>query len=623
MNGLALCFVMAILSQQQAVLPQDTLTKPQIALSEQTGVYWRGENISITCTGHKESGNSTFYLYRDKQILTSPRIYVENNSAIFTVNASNPEGGYQCQYGREISGEWIKSPRSRDVRIIVTDRPPKPTIYIYRQVKVFVKGERMKLVCVARTPTRGHYFYLYRGTEEESAQFQRAESWSLFVIFEVQDIVEVGTQEYTCSYWRRVSGREIFAERSDPVAVTVIERPTKPRIAPEGKYRVFVDGELVRVTCTAPSPVGNATFHLYQGGEKKPVASETSQSANSSATFDITNILGVAIKHYACGYVTSVSERLIESERSDSVKIVVEIRLVRPYLYFQGVTRTLEVGESARLVCQGAFEDRDSTFYLYKDSQEEALLSKSPRDMTFHVAFDIRDTLINGTEYYSCAYRRRLTQRTVLSGRSNSLAITAHNPLTKPELILNVQTGKYWKGQVMTMTCEGDVREPDGYFYFYRDGQPAYVGEPHSFQTVSILGPNRVGIYQCKYAMDAPGKWFESPFSDGVRVTEIGDLPRPTITLEGGHKMFEVGQSVTVTCEAPSGEAGRKFYLYQSTGMRPVMSEKAKPWSLSVTFDIKDVMRRGDDYYTCAYRRREAEEEKFSQRSDPLKVSTL
>ncbi|XP_067878132.1 uncharacterized protein [Heterodontus francisci] len=200
-------------------------------------------------------------------------------------------------------------------------------------------------------------------------------------------------------------------------------------------------------------------------------------------------------------------------------------------------------------------------------------------------------------EYFSCAYQRRLMDRLVFSGRSNLLAITTRNPLSKPELILNVTSGIYWKEQIMTMTCKGELQELEGLFYFYRDGNAAQADAAHSFQTVRVPGSDRQGLHQCKYALSTPTKWFESPFSQGVRVTEIGDLPRPSIFLEGDNRVFLAGESIIIKCRAPPEETGQRFLLYQNLGLLPVLSKEAEAGNRSVAFDIRNVTRSGNYAY--------------------------
>ncbi|XP_078059670.1 uncharacterized protein LOC144485345 [Mustelus asterias] len=173
----------------------------------------------------------------------------------------------------------------------------------------------------------------------------------------------------------------------------------------------------------------------------------------------------------------------------------------------------------------------------------------------------------------------------------------------------------------MRMTCEGDVAEPEGLYFFYRERQAARSRVSSKSQTVDIGGEDREGSYRCRYALPTPGKWFQSPFSDSVQVKEIGDLPKPSLVLQGEDKVFREGESVFITCEAPPDEQGHKFDLYRGLDRRPVLTQKAGATSLSVTFDLQNVTRSGNDPYRCAYRRQEGEK-RFSAQSDPLMINS-
>ncbi|XP_072345276.1 uncharacterized protein [Scyliorhinus torazame] len=310
------------------------------------------------------------------------------------------------------------------------EAPARPTLYLQLQVPVFVRGESVELVCVAEGARRGRRFSLSRLGAEEPLQTQRAQSWSKFVVFQLREEVAIGTQVYTCSYWAWAPGSDVLSAQSETVAVTVIERAPKPTIAPEGAYRTFVEGEAVRIACTAPWALTNATFLLYQGTEDEASASATSTPGSNATTFDTGGGAGVGRRDYSCAYVTEVSERRIESQRSETVRIRVESRLTKPNLYLDGVNITFQVGDTVRLVCEGGIEDWLNTFLLYQGVAEEPLMSGKPIFARAAVTFDVTDALAHGTETFSCASRRDLSGRRVLSQRSDMLEVSAHEQPT-------------------------------------------------------------------------------------------------------------------------------------------------------------------------------------------------
>ncbi|GCC44630.1 hypothetical protein chiPu_0028632, partial [Chiloscyllium punctatum] len=73
----------------------------------------------------------------------------------------------------------------------------------------------------------------------------------------------------------------------------------------------------------------------------------------------------------------------------------------------------------------------------------------------------------------------------------------------------------------MTLRCEGDPVDPDGLRYFFRNGQPVGSGEGTKWPSIRVPGEDRTGFYQCRYALQTPQRWFLSPLSERVRVTEI------------------------------------------------------------------------------------------------------
>ncbi|XP_043540440.1 uncharacterized protein LOC122545507, partial [Chiloscyllium plagiosum] len=209
--------------------PAETLHKPKLYLDQTSGVYCRGDTVTISCSAGKGGppGRRTFELYREEP-QGAPVARVTARRADFRLNATERLVNYRCRYGirgEEREGEWRWSPFSDAVRVFVTDPTVIPELRKDRPVGVYATGESVRLTC--RGSGGNGRFRLYRGPEEEeeeeeaaleSPRWYRGDSYT----FEVGGLAQLGTQWYSCSYWRWVSGREIYSLRSGPVPVTLI-----------------------------------------------------------------------------------------------------------------------------------------------------------------------------------------------------------------------------------------------------------------------------------------------------------------------------------------------------------------------------------------------------------------
>ncbi|XP_078415790.1 Fc receptor-like protein 5 [Cetorhinus maximus] len=98
---------------------------------------------------------------------------------------------------------------------------------------------------------------------------------------------------------------------------------------------------------------------------------------------------------------------------------------------------------------------------------------------------------------------------------------------------------------------------------------------------------------------------------------------KPTISSSRRDQEFVKGESVTVTCEAPSSYLGSRFYLYRRDQNAPIETDTAKSSQSGVTFNITNLLGTGSEDYSCVYKHEVSDQEIISGRSDTVKITVV
>ncbi|XP_067836631.1 osteoclast-associated immunoglobulin-like receptor [Heptranchias perlo] len=197
-----------------------TPKKPRISPDQPSGVYLKGETVTITCTVAGDYPDKSFHFYRDRRLLNSHQIITKDNIGTFRVTGTDQGGSYHCQYGTSVNRRQFWSQLSEAVRVTIADLP-KPNISV--DSSLVLKGGKVTFNCTNPRDHPGFTFYLYRHREANYSDVQTA-ARDNSVTFTITNIDHTDGGNYTCLYKGDVWGRLLTSAESDPVYITVRDK---------------------------------------------------------------------------------------------------------------------------------------------------------------------------------------------------------------------------------------------------------------------------------------------------------------------------------------------------------------------------------------------------------------
>ncbi|XP_072345305.1 uncharacterized protein [Scyliorhinus torazame] len=205
------------MSEAVDVTISDPLAKPRAVLDQWTGVYVRGETLTITCTVTGDHREKYFNFYKDKQRLSFRQIDRKNKIGPFRVTDRSNEGRYACQYGISAGGRQLISPMSETVDVTISDPLKKPRAVLDQSTGVYVRGETLTINCTVTGDNREKYFNFYKDKQRlSSRQIVRNDNFGTF-----RATGRRSEGRYACQYEISVSGRQLISRMSETVEVTI------------------------------------------------------------------------------------------------------------------------------------------------------------------------------------------------------------------------------------------------------------------------------------------------------------------------------------------------------------------------------------------------------------------
>ncbi|XP_062890848.1 uncharacterized protein LOC134338735 [Mobula hypostoma] len=296
----------------------DRPRKPTISTNWNGNALLKGETIQLKCETESQYYVRNFALYKGKDghLEKSIRVDFGYNTVAFETSVNHSEI-YWCAYQAVISGHMIDSERSRSLYVPVVGPLKKPEIFLNENFPIYIKGEMLLLTCKA--PVRGpnRTFHIYSVNKTFPNTTSRIIEGTLSVTLDLTGVLHAGKEIYRCLYKTMVRGRQIDSEQSDPLVISVTDRPLKPIIALESDDPMTGREQNRSVRCTAPQHYTVNKFYLYTNYGKQSYKYSKSNGLHS-ATFNLTEpLLNWNVEYLTCQYEVWISGRSIVSEISD------------------------------------------------------------------------------------------------------------------------------------------------------------------------------------------------------------------------------------------------------------------------------------------------------------------
>uniref|UniRef100_UPI00398E60D0 immunoglobulin superfamily member 1-like n=1 Tax=Pristiophorus japonicus TaxID=55135 RepID=UPI00398E60D0 len=442
--------------------------------------------------------------------------------------------------------------------LLLADPLVIPRIALDQYSGVYITGEAATLTCTSLGPYSGSPFTFYRNNN----LLTRTDNGRRWARLRIDHIAEWDRGAYTCRDSNTVFGREVQSQHSNPVEVTVTDPITRPETSLDQPSGVYLEGATVTITCTVTGQYVGEVFYFYR--ESRMLSSRQIFSKHNIGTFMVTGTSQGG--RYECRYGTSVNGRWLWSQLSESVWVTVTAYPHKPALSTNRRERVFEAGETVLVTCQSPAPYLGSRFFLYRRGQNAPIRTDTAMASQSRVTFNITNLLGIGSEYYWCVYKNTVSEREVISERSDTMKVTVVDPLTAPVISLDQPSGVYSPGDTVVITCALG-REHHSPIFFYKDNKllsSRQIFTKDNIATFPITSMEQAGRYQCQYETFSTTRRLLSQPSETVVLTVADSLTPPVISLDQPAGVYLQGEAVTITCTVNRKYRG-KIDLYRNS----------------------------------------------------------
>nr|XP_042702482.1 alpha-1B-glycoprotein-like [Chrysemys picta bellii] len=400
---------------------------PTLSLDTRYTVYLPGERVTLTCSAPEPQRVSGYRFFSQEGQQDPSVVQHPNEGARLELTAEKGNAGtYTCAYWRQESNREISSRNSNSVSIRVTDTPAAPTLSLSPPRWLYLTGESVRLTC---SPPRGDeavtrfQFYKYRGSIISPDVLSNSGATNFKLKLE-------DSGSYTCLYWIHPSGREIPSVKSAPVSISVRDPPPAPTLSLDPEYTVYLPGERVTLTCSAPGSELDWRYRFFYQGQQDP---SVVQPPNEGARLELTAEKGNA-GTYTCAYWRQESYREISSRNSSSVSIPVTDPPPQPALSVDPPSGVVSEGIPLLITCTAPRNTGQQRFHFYKDRAElipgdvgSEINATEPRTVSMNTSvLRIPLNSSNNTGEFSCGYEENVGGRWIPSPRSWAVTVTGN-----------------------------------------------------------------------------------------------------------------------------------------------------------------------------------------------------
>ncbi|XP_062849695.1 Fc receptor-like protein 5 [Trichomycterus rosablanca] len=578
----------------------------------------RGEIVTLTCNINNGGGVQNWRYSWNKG--GSDQTVSNDQQYRISDVTENHAGKYTCT-GTETGGS--RSSHPSDAVLLTVSAKPKPTVRLEPQNFIYT-GDTVTLTCDLNQST-GWTFFWYRNDQSVNPQIS-ADKITTNKLSE--KLYYTGTTKYKCRAQRGNYYSYYYSQYSDPVTVTVEERP-KAAVIINPDNHVF-RGETVTLTCNIVNGGGvqNWRYSWNKGG--------SDQTVSNDQQYRISDVTENHAGKYTCTGTETGGSR--SSHPSDAVLLTVSAK-PKPTVRLEP-QNFIYTGDTVTLTCD-LNQSTGWTFLWYRNDQ-----SVNPQISVDKITTNkLREKLSNtGTTKYKCRAQRGNYYSYYYSQYSDPVTVTVEER-PKPTVTINpdnhvfigeivtltcnIENGggvqnwssvafisRFWMefretkpkptvrlepqnfiytGDTVTLTC--DLNQSTGWtFFWYRNDQPVNPQISADKITTNKLSEKLSNTGTTKYKCRAQRgnyyySYYYSQYSDPVTVT-VEERPKPTVIINPDNHVF-IGERVTLTCNIENrGGVQNWRYSWNKEGSDQTVSNDQQ-------YRIQYVTENHAGKYTC------------------------
>ncbi|XP_066493872.1 Fc receptor-like protein 5 isoform X1 [Tiliqua scincoides] len=437
-----------------------------------------------------------------------------------------------------------------DSQVTSVALPPAPQLFLSPSHNIFVQGEQVYLLCIIPGGQRGNQFWFRE--QKADGGWMEAKSQKEYT-FEVSTTYPKLNKIFACSYLGRDSGGTLSQSAlSNNVMLSIIESPLWPNLSLQPQFPVYIQGEVVTLTCSAPSvlPLVRYTFYEEREGQYLEVQPKDRHKTNTL------RLDGTTAGQFHCVYWFWISGREIQSQWSNSVSVTRTVFPQPPTLSLWPQYSIYIQGEAVRFICSAPAQP-DLTGYTFWEERGGQSLQLQPK--TSSNTFTLGGM---STGWFYCVYWFRVSGREIQSSRSSSIRVTRTGLPQPPTLSLQPQHPVYILGEEVTLNCSVENKAAE--FSFYQQRSVWFsVLQPRSHNNVCRLDGKLAGMFQCRCWIQVSGRKIMTQLSNSVSVDRTDPLPPPVLKVDPPSGAVNEEELLLISCLTNRSNTEKRFHFYR------------------------------------------------------------
>ncbi|XP_078497453.1 immunoglobulin superfamily member 1-like [Lissotriton helveticus] len=396
---------------------------------------------------------------------------------------------------------------------------------------------------------------------------------------------------YSCAYWIAQYRRIDSSKKSSQIRIHIPDFLEAPSISLIPRYPVYIRGESVNITCSAPSRYKPSGFRYFKKDEGKSHEEPSWDRGFQEISTSNLNTEG----SYTCAYWIETSIKVISSRESGEVSISVRDFLEAPSISLIPSYPVYIRGESVNIRCSAPSRYKPRGFRYFKKDE-----GKSHEEPSWDRGFqEISTSNLNVEGSYTCAYWIETSIKfSSIESSAVSISVIDHPPA--PSISLTPNYPVYVKGESVNITCSpptGYVTKGFRHFKISGGNLTEIKSQSGDSHKISTSHPEAAGTYECSYWIETSGRQIQSFGSEAVSISVTDTPPAPSIALTPHYTVYIRGEPVTVTCIASAEHTPLQFqFIKKPGGQRMEVSSTGRASYKIFTSDPE-----AEGSYSCLY----------------------
>ncbi|XP_072883999.1 scavenger receptor cysteine-rich type 1 protein M130-like [Hemitrygon akajei] len=505
--------------------------KPTITVRPQRDTLFVGDRVQVECVVPRNIPTTQVYIQKRHdhivEIIRS-RFSVSGASATLENLTVGARLNFTCMYQGRMRGRIVNSTWSDALQLAITDRPPKPRLAVDRQDPSMLQ-KQIRVTCRRTKGYSGITFHLYKDGSAEPIAFQHVQKTRTSARFDIDNLDETNSGNYTCGYEIEWMGNRYNSERSDPIGIKT--QGTRLRLRKgnslcSGVVEVYYN-QAWSPMCAESWSAANAEVTCKQlncGFSLHPRAEWRKKRKEEKQILTGVNCQGSEKSLSQCSHPSEVSR--IRCLPWAYAAVTCKMKPPQPTIDLQRRFATFIERQNISIECTTRHYYAGSRFYLGKVGKAPSLSSWPTRRTEHSATFTILNASLTDEGEYTCLYEVQRNGNMWNSTESQSLYVHITDRPPPPILSLHGTYIPHLIGSDIVLDCFTP------FSWFAREiGLYAVVGDSYhsvenftesdSHATFTLSNLTIVGRsnYSCRYSYQFQDRLIYSKYSSTLTVT--------------------------------------------------------------------------------------------------------